>query len=231
MGIHERKEREKEQRREEILNAAQAVFFEKGLQNSTMDEIAVQAELSKGTIYLYYGSKEDLYLAVMLRGFDALHQAILETIETSSNSLEAMRRMGTTYYDFYEKQRNYFRMFHFLQYPGLHKQVSPEMMETCNTHTQKIWKLVIDTFQKGIHEKIFRSDISPVEAAVVLWSNANSILLRIDNEYDRWKQTLNIDLVNVYFRSNSLFLQALMTPQAQEQYSAVLHNDPIAATT
>ena len=60
MGTHERKEREKEHRREEILAAAQAVFFEKGLQNSTMDEIAERAELSKGTLYLYYKSKEDL---------------------------------------------------------------------------------------------------------------------------------------------------------------------------
>ena len=57
MGIHERKEREKEHRRDEILNAAQKVFFEKGLQSATMDEIAEAAELSKGTLYLYYGSK------------------------------------------------------------------------------------------------------------------------------------------------------------------------------
>lgn len=231
MGIHERKEREKEQRREEILNAAQTVFFEKGLQNATMDEIAERAELSKGTIYLYYGSKEDLYLAVMLRGFDLLHQMVQESAETAGNSLEVMRRMGMTYYDFFEKHRNFFRMFHFLQYPGLHKQVSPEMMETCNTHTQKTWKVVIDIFRKGIDQKIFRPDINPVEAAVILWSSANSILLRIDNECDRWKKTLNIDLIQVYFRSNSLFLQALMTPEATEQYSAILNGEPIAVST
>ena len=45
MGITERKEREKEHRREEILAAAQAVFFEKGLQSSTMDEIAEAGRL------------------------------------------------------------------------------------------------------------------------------------------------------------------------------------------
>ena len=68
MGIAERKEREKEYRKESILDAAQKVFFEKGLHLSTMDEIAETAELAKGTLYLYYHSKEDLYLAVLLRG-------------------------------------------------------------------------------------------------------------------------------------------------------------------
>lgn len=60
MGTHERKEREREHRREDILDAAQHVFFEKGLPTATMDEIAEIAELSKGTLYLYYKSKEDL---------------------------------------------------------------------------------------------------------------------------------------------------------------------------
>jgi TetR/AcrR family transcriptional regulator len=68
MGITERKEREKEHRKEEIIDAAQKVFFEKGLLLTTMDEIAEIAELSKGTLYLYYKSKENLYLAVMMRG-------------------------------------------------------------------------------------------------------------------------------------------------------------------
>lgn len=221
MGIQERKEREKEQRREEILNAAQQVFFEKGLQNSTMDEIAELAELSKGTLYLYYGSKEDLYLAVMLRGFDILHEQIAEVEKQTPQPAEAMWLMGKAYYDFFEKHRNFFRMFHFLQYPGLHKQVSPEMMESCNGQTQKTWKLMIDVFRRGIEEGTFRRDINPVEAAVILWSNANSILLRIDNECDRWKQTLNVDLTQVYFRSNALFLQALMTPDAYARSSFV----------
>jgi AcrR family transcriptional regulator len=231
MGIHERKEREKEQRREEIINAAQVVFFEKGLHNSTMDEIAERAELSKGTIYLYYASKEDLYLAVTVRGFDILREMIKETIEASKNTLEAMWRLGTAYFEFFEKHRSYFRMFHFLQFPEFHKQVSSDMMELCNGNTQTTWKLVIDTFQRGIDERIFRADVSPIEAAVILWSSANSILQRIDNENDRWKKNLNVDLAQVYYRSNSLFLQSLMTPEAAKQYSEMLTQEPLPATS
>ncbi len=62
MGILERKEKEKQQRRDDILGAAKEVFFSKGLMSATMDEIAEKAELSKGTLYLYFASKEELYL-------------------------------------------------------------------------------------------------------------------------------------------------------------------------
>ena len=61
MGIAERKEREKEQRRKAILDAAEKVFFEKGLKYSTMDDVAEEAELSKGTLYLYFKNKEELF--------------------------------------------------------------------------------------------------------------------------------------------------------------------------
>ena len=52
MGIAERREREREQRRNTILDAAETVFFSKGINLATMDEVAEEAELSKGTLYL-----------------------------------------------------------------------------------------------------------------------------------------------------------------------------------
>ena len=52
MGIVERKEREKEARKNLILDAAERVFQAKSIQNATMDDIAHEAELAKGTIYL-----------------------------------------------------------------------------------------------------------------------------------------------------------------------------------
>ena len=65
MGIAERKEREKQQRREEIVQAAEEVFFSKGFEKSTMDDVAEKAELSKGTLYLYFKSKEELLIGII----------------------------------------------------------------------------------------------------------------------------------------------------------------------
>jgi len=55
-----RREREKLAHRQEILDAATRVFAEKGFFSATLDEVAQEAEFSKGTVYLYFSSKDDL---------------------------------------------------------------------------------------------------------------------------------------------------------------------------
>jgi AcrR family transcriptional regulator len=81
MGIAERKEREKQQRREEIIRAAEQVFFSKGFDRSTMDDVAEKAELSKGTLYLYFASKEDLHMAVARKSIHLLREHTQKAIE------------------------------------------------------------------------------------------------------------------------------------------------------
>lgn len=218
MGIQERKEREKEQRREEILNAAQKIFFEKGLQNATMDEIAEAAELSKGTLYLYYGSKEDLYFSVMMRGLEILHDMFVQSTEEAPTTFEAIRQLGPTYYEFFQRHRNFFRMFSYFQYPGMHKQVSEEMRQLCNNQSQKLWSVVIGLIQKGIQEGDLKNELNPVETSIILWSSSTAILARIDNEVDKWRSSLGVDLVEVLAKSNALLMDAIMTEEAKLKY-------------
>jgi AcrR family transcriptional regulator len=67
MGIHERKEREKERRRQQIMVAAKRVFSVNGFSKSTMEDIAREAELSPGTIYLYFKNKDEYIMNKALK--------------------------------------------------------------------------------------------------------------------------------------------------------------------
>jgi AcrR family transcriptional regulator len=219
MGIHERKEREKEHRREAIINAAQKVFFEKGLQVATMDEIAEAAELSKGTLYLYYKSKEDLYLTVMMRGMRILHDMFAKTLSSNEPTIQLLARLGETYYEFFKEHRDYFRMFNFFENPRFHKQVSSEMREACTWENQRIWKLVVDLIQRGITEGVLKADLNPAETGVILWANANALMLQIDAQRDEyWKETMNIDIEHAFQTANRLLLEAIMTEEAKQIY-------------
>ena len=73
MGTSERKERERKRRKNQILNAAISLIEEKGFDKTTMDEIAEQTELSKGTLYLYYNDKASLFQAIKKRALQYLH--------------------------------------------------------------------------------------------------------------------------------------------------------------
>jgi AcrR family transcriptional regulator len=223
MGIIERKEREKEHRKEEIVDAAQKVFFEKGLFVATMDEIAEAAELSKGTLYLYYKSKEDLYLAVMMRGMEILYKIYEPIVASDDSTIQKLVKSGDAYKAFFHSHRNFFRMFHFLQAPQFHKQVSDEMRQACNMESRKMWDLVIGLFQCAIDEKLVRSGLNPIELAIILWSSSTALMLRMDAEREFWKERMQVDLAETLELSNSLFLSAMLTDKGRNELEMISH--------
>ncbi len=75
-----RKEREKEARRDAILNAAANVFSVKGFHDATIDEIAAEAELAKGTLYNYYRDKQDLFVSLLRWGSEQFIDLLVDSI-------------------------------------------------------------------------------------------------------------------------------------------------------
>jgi AcrR family transcriptional regulator len=219
MGIHERKEREKERRREEILDAAQRVFVEKGLTTATVDDIAIAAELSKGTLYLYFESKEDIYIALMTRGLQLLYSMFNNTISVETSVVKILHRMEEAYTVFFNTQRNYFRMLDSAFRPNVHKEVSEEMRRTYTTQSQKNWEQIIDLFNRGVREKKIRNDINPVDMAIIIWSNATALMTRIDREGEIWQKERNIDLTKTLEASFHLLTDAILTPEGREEYA------------
>ncbi len=227
MGIKERKEREKEARREEIIDAAEKVFFEKGVGVSTMDDIAQAAELSKGTLYLYYKSKEDLVLAVVVRGMEILEDMFRKAVETGEPSIVRIQNLGEAYYRFFNQYRNYFRLFYFFENPQAQSQVSEEMRQTCAVAEGNVWRLVISPIQDGINEGMLHKELNPMEAAVMLWSNSNGLMRLMERTEDRWTTPMGVDLDSVLQRSNAFLVEAMMTDKAKKQFGSLLefHED------
>ena len=75
-----RREREKQQRRQDILEAAKKVFADDGFDNANLDDIAARCELSKGSLYYYFASKEELFLSVLEEGFQKFSQKLDEAV-------------------------------------------------------------------------------------------------------------------------------------------------------
>lgn len=79
MSTAERRAREKDERRREILRAAIRCFRQRGYEGTTLDQVAREAEIAKGTIYLYFPSKADLFATLLLEhGFDVFERALPE---------------------------------------------------------------------------------------------------------------------------------------------------------
>lgn len=222
MGIQERKEREKEARRDQILEAAEKVFFEKGLAGSTVDDIASVAELSKGTIYLYFRSKEDLYCAVACKGLEVMRQMFVEATSTGQDPIRLIANLGEAYYQFFHRYRDHFRMFFFFESPAFKDLVSPEMHQRCLEEDKKVWAIVSGLIRGAIDGGFFHAALDPMEVSIMLWSNSHGFLRLLDRNEDYWQSMMGVDLHRTLRRSNALLVEAMMTPKAKQLYPSVL---------
>jgi hypothetical protein len=113
-------------------------------------------------------------------------------------------------------------MLNFFQHPEFHKQVSREMSEACSQEQQKIWKLVIDILERGMREGVFRMDLSSSEIAVMLWLTSTALLVRMDNQAELFESQMNVNLRELYRKSNELLLESIMTEKAKQRYRPAL---------
>ena len=113
MSIAERKEREKEQRRNDILSAAEKLFFARGYDNVTMDDIAKAVELNKATLYLYFKDKESLYFTVVLRGITILNAWVRESGSRAESGSEKLWEIGRAYSAFAKEYPDYNRAYNY----------------------------------------------------------------------------------------------------------------------
>lgn len=219
MGIQERKEREKEARREEILTAAYKVFVEKGLTGATVDDIAAEAELSKGTIYLYFRSKEDLYLAVTNRGLDIMLTMFEASAGKGGDPIQGIWDLSNAYNAFYEEHREYFRMLAFFENPEMHDMVSEAMMAECQAHDAKLWGFVSNVMKNAIDAGFLHAGLNPLEVGMMLWSNATGLLRQLDRNEEYWHGRMGIDLRKTLRMSSWFMLEAMMTEKALQLYA------------
>jgi len=198
MGIQERKEREKERRRQQIIVAAKRVFSDKGFNKATMEDIAREAELSPGTLYLYFKNEEELYASLSLR----ILQYLLIRVEhvNSEKGLGPDEKIDTlmeAMYDVYDfDPLIIINMFH-LQSSETLKNLSPKLLEEIKSLSRKALGAIAAIFEEGAKTGKF-IDKHPIALADTFWALFSGVVLWeaskkiINEDKDYLKQTLKV---------------------------------------
>jgi AcrR family transcriptional regulator len=97
MGISERREREKEERRRAILNCARELIISQGVQRVSMEDIARKAELSKATVYLYFSSKDILLNEICEEAALVFLEYLKPFLETGATGMTALKYLWRVY--------------------------------------------------------------------------------------------------------------------------------------
>lgn len=182
MGITERKEREKERRRQEIMQAAEHLFFTKGVQQTSMDEIAQKAELSKGTLYIYFNSKEDLQFAIFRKGAELLIKEMLKSTQHLTSGLEKIVQLGKVFIEFSIQHKNYFSLFSFFETHNLEiLKIKKQQIEKYITEESPL-AIVYNSVKEGIADGSIKAGQSAQVLATTLWTQLLGLLIVLDNK-------------------------------------------------
>jgi AcrR family transcriptional regulator len=110
MEIESRRDRERKVRELEIVQAAELIFRQKGYENTSMDDIAQEAQFTKRTLYQYFESKEKLLFAVLQKGMAEFQRYLTEEIDRSQTGYEMIRQTMQASYRFYRDYPEFFRL-------------------------------------------------------------------------------------------------------------------------
>jgi len=229
MSIVERREREKKKRQNDIINAAEKLFFSKGFDNVSMRDIASEVELSKATLYLYFQNKESLFFAIVLRGTRILNSMIRNAVQKEEKGINKVAAFRNAYNDFTQQYPDYIQIYNYFQSGRFNladKKISKEneriknhadnsipYVSECAMEILKLRKerfsLLCNSIQKGIDDGTIRKDIDPVEVAVLLSAISKS-LSNIPSDRKKILQDHGIDHEKYFLDVSDLIQHMIM---------------------
>jgi AcrR family transcriptional regulator len=169
MGVQERKARDKQNLRQEILDAARELFVREGVESVSIRKIADRIEYSPGTIYLYFSDKAEILRTLSEETFSKLDQKLKAIKDDSNDTLDSLRRGLRAYIEFGLQNPNHYLVTFVLAGRTLHEsgQVPHGSGGRCFENLRGI-------VHKCIQENIFRINDAE-EASQVLWAGIHGI--------------------------------------------------------
>jgi AcrR family transcriptional regulator len=153
-----------------IFKAAEDLLLAQGYNATTIDQIARQAGVSVGSVYVYFKSKQRLCLALLDKALEAQERHLLEAIDPAEDPVTTLRRLGRAYLRFFLDHPRYFRLLMFLEHGGLDRGEPGgfHAMDAYDRRTERLLQVVSSQIIEGIHSGIFR-EVDPARVARFLW--------------------------------------------------------------
>jgi Transcriptional regulator len=176
MGIEERRKREREARKLNIVRAARKLFYEKEFKDVTVAHIARKAELSKGAVYLYFASKEEIYAQILLSDLEKIHNVALSSLHDGKSATKMLINFAEIYIDTFLKDRESFRKVMTFMLQTDHLNLSENLNQSLIKSTNKTIDIVGTILRRGVEEKEFPPGLDIWQSRNIVWGMLNGII-------------------------------------------------------
>jgi AcrR family transcriptional regulator len=185
MAIHERQLRDRERRRQQIIAASKRVFISKGIK-ATIKDIAEEAELSPGTLYIYFKNKDELYASLSIRLLKHLNLRLQRVKERSEMPIDQrIKAVQNALSESYEIDPPVFITLSHLQASETLENISPDLHEQIMDLLRESLGTLADIFANEMNIEGI-PDRYPQKLALILWALFSGLVL-----WEESKRTLN----------------------------------------
>jgi AcrR family transcriptional regulator len=186
VGTRERREREKKELREKILDAARELFAEQGYEAVSMRMIADCIEYSPTAIYLHFRDKEALFAELCALDFLSL-AGLFSKIARVGDPIERLRQVGRLYAQFAKDKPNHYRLM--FMTPRPHVDFDALQLAHRGNPEEDAYAFLVQTVREGCEQDCFRPELcgNAEQLAQLVWSGVHGVLsLRIAKCNDKW---------------------------------------------
>ncbi|MDH3212445.1 MAG: TetR/AcrR family transcriptional regulator [Myxococcales bacterium] len=158
-----------------ILEAAKEVFFRDGFMGANLDEVAEKAGVAKGTLYRYFDSKAELYVAILSHNGEIFEDKLRNALSPDLPPMERLRRASHFYFRHYVENPDYFQIFWAIENQSVIGELPESMVEQVTELWERNLRLLARIIEEGARDGAFLA-YDPWETANILWTLANGII-------------------------------------------------------
>jgi len=179
--IAERRQEERDRRRSEIVDAADALYVESGWETITMDQVARRARLSRALVYVYFKDKADLHLALVERALESLRTRFDAARAGKARGIDEIAAIGDAYFAFSHDEPHYYDacsryQAHVCDEAGAGAEVPPNEA-ACMAAGHRVHQVLVDALNRGMADGSIRSDLGdPYVTALSLWAFSHGVI-------------------------------------------------------
>jgi AcrR family transcriptional regulator len=175
--IAERRQEERDRRRAEIIDAAEALYAEAGWEAITMDQVARQARLSRALLYVYFRDKSDLHFAIVERALEELRRRFEEARAGLATGLAEVEAIGRAYLAFSRELPHYFDACARFEAHRVENGDVPANELACMTTGHRVHEVIVGSLNRGVADGSIRGDLGdPYVTALSLWGFVHGMI-------------------------------------------------------
>lgn len=185
MGVKERREREKTETRDKILDAARELFATEGYEGVSMRKVAERIEYSPTAIYVHFADKEELFRELCHQDYAKLAEVFQSSV-MSTDPIERLKQIGAIYIDFGTRFPNHYKFMFMTPHPM--REFDDEDREMRGNPERDAYAFLKWAVQQAIDAGCFREELRDAELiSQTLWASVHGVIsLQIAKGGDPW---------------------------------------------